>query len=109
MSEWRKSPAVALVIMTLFLILQLGVPLTRIGEHEMAQRFGWQMFSVLSQEIEFTVHTADSSETIDLDDIMARVRADLPLEEEVPPHLCKTTPEAVRVTWEGGEFQCSAG
>lgn len=109
MSEWRKSPAVALVIMTLFLILQLGVPLTRIGEHRMAQRFGWQMFSVSSQEVEFTVHTADTGEAIELDAIVARIRADLPLEEKVPPHLCEITPEAVRVTWDDGEHRCSSG
>lgn len=109
MSEWRKSPAVALVIVTLFLIIQLGLPLSRLGEHDRAPRFGWQMFSVFSQEVEFRVHTADSSESIELDDIMAIVRADLPLEEGVPPHLCRITPEAVRITWEGGEYQCSAG
>ena len=44
-------------------------------------RFGWQMFSTVGEAIEFTVHTSTGSFVIDLEDVMARARGDIPLEE----------------------------
>lgn len=106
MREWRKSPVVALVAIALFAILQVTIPLMRLDDDARAQRFGWQMFSTYSPQIEFTVNTQEGTEPVDIDEIVARLRADLPLEEVVPPYICETTPSALEVTWDGQEYEC---
>ncbi len=106
MNDWRQSPTVALLGIALFAIVQLAIPLSRIASDESPRRFGWQMYASAQQSPEFTVHTSSGSETIVLDDYMARVRLDLPLEELTPPHLCEVFPGAESVTWGDGIHQC---
>ena len=106
MTEWRKSRTVAAASVALFVILQLAIPLGRIGDAEQIQRFGWQMFSTLGEPIEFTVHTSTGSLVIDLEEVMARVRGDIPLEELLPPHLCSTVEGAETVTWDDKRHEC---
>ena len=106
MSAWRRSPTVALTLTGVFLVIQFSVPVSRLGEQENAQRFGWQMFSTLKPQPEFTLHTEDSNEPVDLTEILARVRDDLSLKQEIPEYLCTTVPDAVRVTWDDQEHQC---
>lgn len=105
MSMWRESPTVALTLTALFLVIQLGIPASRLGEKD-ARRFGWQMFATLNHQPEFTVHTENSSEPVDLADVLVRVRDDLALVNSVPAHLCATFPDAEKITWEGGEYRC---
>jgi len=106
MNDWRKSPTVALLGIALFATVQLAVPLSRIAFDAGPRRFGWQMYASVQPSPEFTVHTLSGSETIDLDDFMARVRLDLPLEELMPPHLCEVTPGAESITWVDSVFEC---
>lgn len=109
MTEWRKSPAVAAVAVVLFVVLQLAIPINRMDNEEGPQGFGWQMFSTVGEAIEFTVHTPTGTVVIDLEDVMARARGDIPLEELLPPHLCNTVEGAVSVTWDNKSYQCLAG
>lgn len=106
MDEWRSSPAIAILAIALFLTIQLAIPLSRLGDYDNSQRFGWQMFSTHVERIIFTVHTDATSSEVDLNEILARVRGDLPLTELVPPHLCRVTPDAERVTWSDEAYPC---
>lgn len=108
MSEWRSSRVVALVTISLFIVIQLAIPATRMGDHERAQRFGWQMFSSLVEQVEFEVLIEDSAEPIQIDlrEVTARVRDDLSLLEAVPDHLCETVPDAIAVRWQNGIQRC---
>ena len=106
MTEWRKSPTVAVVGVALFVIVQIAIPISRMGDAEQAQRFGWQMFSTVGEATEFTVHTPTGTVVIDLEEVMARARADIPLAELLPPHLCDTVEGAEFVTWDDKRYQC---
>ena len=105
MSSWRRSPVVAVVAMSLFLVVQLAIPISRVGE-EGPRRFGWQMFSTAQTSPEFVVTTETGDEAIDLSDYMARERADIDLQSLLPSHLCSTVPGAISVTWEDGQHRC---
>lgn len=97
----------AVTIVSLFFLIQLGVPSLRLAAEETSvQRFGWQMFSSFSPEIEFTVHTPDGSQIVDIQAITARLRSDIDFESLLPPHLCETVTGAERVTWEDEVFRC---
>jgi hypothetical protein len=100
---------VAVVGVALFVVLQLAIPISRMGSDEGPQRFGWQMFSTVGEAIEFTVHTPTGTVIIDLEDVMARARSDVPLEELLPPHLCNTVEGAESVTWDDKSYQCLTG
>ena len=106
MTEWRKSSTVAAVGVALFVVLQLAIPISRMGDGEQAQRFGWQMFSTVGESFEFTVHTSTGSLVIDLEEVMARARGDIPLEELLPPHLCDTVEGAENITWDDKRYEC---
>ncbi|MCI0677882.1 MAG: hypothetical protein L0Z63_02405 [Actinobacteria bacterium] len=102
---WRWRPGVAAVCLGLFLLVQLVIPVSSLGESQRARRFAWQMFAYHTQ-VEFTVDTAEGPVMVPLESILARPRGDLPLEETVPPHLCLVIPGAVAVRWAGGEWRC---
>ena len=97
----------AVTIVSLFFLIQLGVPSLRLATGDASvQRFGWQMFSSFSPDIEFTVHTPDGSQTVDIQEVTARLRSDIDFEKLLPPHLCETVGGAERVTWEDEVFKC---
>jgi hypothetical protein len=106
MSAWRRSPLVAVVVLVLFLLIQAAVPISRLGDHERADRFGWQMFSVHTEAPRFVVVTNHGTTEISLGDYMARVRGDIDIVDAMPPHLCEIVDGAVRVTWQTGSFEC---
>jgi len=106
MTEWRKSPTVAAVIVALFVILQFVIPISRSSDGEHPERFGWQMFSSAGEAIEFSVHTATGTLVIDLQEVMANPRGDIPLEELLPTHLCETVDGAAFVTWNDKRYEC---
>lgn len=106
MSDWRKSPVVAVAAMSLFLVLQLAIPISRLEDETQAQRFAWQMFSRFHPEVEFTVNTEADSYFVDLDQVMARQRADLSLGNSIPAHLCDLDANAVSIVWESESYQC---
>lgn len=106
MREWRRSPAVALLIVSIFAVIQIGLPASRLQGDGQARRFGWQMFSTYARHIEFTVDTPRGQQVVELSDYVARVRADLPLEELLPAHLCGRIPDALSVQWDGKTLVC---
>ena len=109
MAEWRKYRTVAAAGVALFVVLQLAVPISRLGDGNQTERFGWQMFSRVGDPIDFTVHTSTGSLVIDLEQVMARTRADIPLEALLPPHRCNTVDGAESVTWDDKGYECSPG
>jgi hypothetical protein len=104
--NWRTSRPTAALLIALFLIIQLTLPISRLGD-DSAKRFGWQMFSKSSTPPGFVVRMNDGAEVeISLDDYTAILRADIALIDRMPPHLCAIMPDALSVTWQTGEFQC---
>lgn len=104
--SWRTSSTLALVVIVLFIVLQVAIPVSRIGVHESGRRFGWQMFSTARETPSFVVVTEDGELPVALKDYMAGPRGDIDIVGLLPPHLCNTVPGALRVTWESGEHQC---
>ncbi len=103
---WRKSRWVAAVATATVLTVQLAIPITRLGQHDVAERFGWQMFSAVRPPIEFVVHTEDGDVEVKVQDHFARVRGDLPVAVLLPPKLCEEIEGAESVTWDGNSYQC---
>ena len=109
MSSWRRSHFIAWTAVLLFLVIQLWVPASRLGDHDRAPRFGWQMFSTYRESPQFVVETPTQQREISLEDYVAGVRGEIDLEGLLPPHLCNVFPDAIEVTWESGEFTCPSG
>lgn len=105
-SEWRKSPMVAGIAVALFVLIQLAIPISRLGDHDRAERFGWQMFSVSVPAPTLTVVTGSGEEEVVLEDYMARVRSDIDIIALMPPHLCEVVEDSVAVIWDEGSHQC---
>lgn len=105
MRDWRRSRLIAGLVIGVFLLVQLSIPLSRMGD-ESARRFGWQMFSSASSTPEFVVTTDTGEVEIDVGDFMAMIRADVDIVTLIPPHLCQVVPEARSVTWEEGSYEC---
>lgn len=106
MSSWRRSPVVAAVTISIFLLVQLALPIARFDDTERGTRFAWHMFSGARGIPEFVVKTADGDRDVVLENYMARVRVDIDLVNTLPPHLCQVYPNAMAVSWDGGELRC---
>jgi len=104
--SWRTSGALALVVILLFLAVQIAVPVSRLGTHESARRFGWQMFSTAQETPAFVVITESGVVEVELDDYMAGPRGDVDIVGLLPSHLCNVVSGAVRVTWDSGDHEC---
>jgi len=104
--SWRRSGALALVVIGLFLAVQIAVPVSRIGVHDSARRFGWQMFSTAQETPAFVVITESGAVEVELDDYVAGPRGDVDIDGLLPPHLCNVVSGAVRVTWDSGDHEC---
>lgn len=104
-SNWRCSTRPALTLLTLIVAAQLTIPIgLAVADHQ--PRFAWQMFSGSPKTPEFRVETTLGSKPIRPEDYLLRARSELDLETLLPPYLCSANPEAVRVTWDGGEWEC---
>ena len=103
MKSWRDLPIAARTFIVVWLAIQILYPLRGVGLEEVPERFVWRMFSTFVAAPEYIVTTPDSTTLIDLNDVTARLRADLPFERFLPQHLCETFPDAVTVSWAGGE------
>jgi hypothetical protein len=89
-----------------FLIVQLAIPtILLFGERDRSARFGWQMFTYAAA-FEVSVLTASGSRVVPLEEVLARPRADMPLDKIVPPYLCANVVGALRVVWDGGSLEC---
>lgn len=91
--------------MATFVAIQLVVPISRLSD-DIPRRFGWQMFSVARGAPTFVVTTTSGDTTVDLDSFVARARGDIVLEDDLPAHLCRVFPGAVRVSWESEQHEC---
>jgi hypothetical protein len=106
MTGWRQSRAVALVVIAVFLTVQFVIPIARFGNHEVTQRFGWQMFAGFVPAPEIVVVTSQGEEPIALDEYMAWPRSDIDIIAYLPAHLCEVVPDARTVVWRNGSRQC---
>lgn len=104
--DWRRSPTLAIAFAAVWLTIQLAIPLSQLGSDEPSDRFVWRMFTTFVPAVEFTVSTPDGTTSVDLAEIVARLRADLPLKRSVPPHLCRVIEDAVSVSWSNGYHKC---
>ena len=83
-----------------FLTVQLLVPLAQLVWAPRPARFGWQMFSVVTGPPEFTLVRADgTTEPMDITPFVTSVRADVPLAEFLPPHICQAVPNVVAIRY----------
>lgn len=105
MTDWRKSPLAAGLIIAMFVVIQLVIPISRLTD-DSPRRFGWQMFSVARGAPTFVAETNSGDVEIDLDDFVARARGDIDLEEVLPTHLCRVIPDADSIAWESEQHQC---
>lgn len=105
MRGWRCSPRVAVFVIAAFAVAQLAIPVSRFGGPD-TDRFAWQMFSTYAPDPGFVVEVNGGRITIDLETYMARARADIPITDLLPEHLCAVIPDAVRVTWNEGVEEC---
>lgn len=105
MSDWRRSKKLAVPIMLVIAMIQLGIPTSLVGAEDQP-RFGWQMFSMGDPLPAFEVVKETGSERVDLDDYMARVRDEIDAAALLPPHLCEVVPGATRIVWDKGEWPC---
>lgn len=105
MSHWRRSKKLAVPIMLVIAMIQIGIPTSLVGAEDQP-RFGWQMFSVGEPLPAFEVVTATGSERIDLNDYTARARDEIDAVALLPPHLCEVVPGATRIVWDTGEWPC---
>jgi hypothetical protein len=108
MNGWRWNRRVAIVVTAVALAIQFVVPtwvfFVGVGDH--VPRFGWQMYSTVTQVTTYVVHTGAGTTEVRSGRYTAIPRADLPLHRLIPAHLCKIIEGAEKVTWEGGEFRC---
>ena len=102
---WQRSPRIAAAIVVAWLLTQLAVPVWNLTSVDQ-DRYAWRMFSTFEPRPTFVVHTTSGETEADLVALTARLRGDLDLEAHVPAHLCDVTEDAVRVSWETGEYQC---
>ena len=106
MIDWRQSRVVAGTIVALFFVVQLAIPIARLGD-ERGQRFGWQMYSREIRAIpDFVVTTGDGEIEIDLADFLPTSSIEVDVTAHLPAHLCDVVPGAVSVSWESGSRQC---
>lgn len=105
MSDWRRNRLAAGLIIGAFVIVQLAVPISRLGAGDPA-RFGWQMYSSARPSPQFVVETADGDIAVDLDDYLAARRVEIDVSDALPEHLCSVVDGAIRVTWEDGAHEC---
>lgn len=99
----RGRENLRMLAIVLGVALMVGIPLSRLS-NDGPTRFGWHMYSHGVPERSFVVVTdvADPYE-IDIADHVHRTRADLPLVEFIPPHLCETEVGAKQIVITVGE------
>lgn len=79
-----------------FLAIQLVVPALKLAGPD-DHAFGWQMYSVISDE-QFTVRFQDGSEeTIDPREYVLHHRSEVDYRHDLPPFLCDRLPDSVSV------------
>ena len=104
--SWTRSSTAAIAFVSVWMVIQLVIAATGVFNDPKPDRFVWRMFAQLVPVPEFVVHTPSEEIPVDLEAVTARLRADLPLVSAVPPFLCETVDDAVRVSWADGSLDC---
>ncbi len=95
-SAWVQVAATTFFIG--FLIIQLITPIVQLFWAPRPARFGWQMFSLSSPPPNFAVVLDDgTSKPIAIESFVTSLRAEVPLTQFLPPHLCRVVPHVVAV------------
>jgi hypothetical protein len=96
-----------------FLAIQVVMPIVQLVSAQRPARFGWQMYSVISDAPDFELILRDgTAQPIDIRPYVASLRGDVPLARFVPPHLCTLFPNAAAVHYriddetQMGTYQC---
>lgn len=97
---------IAALVFTVVLAAQLGIPVSRLGNTDSAQRFGWQMFSGSKAFPQLVVVTASGERDIRTVDYLLRARVEIDLIEALPPHLCEVISDAASIRWDDGSYRC---
>ena len=105
MADWRKTRWAAFLVIGCFVLVQLTLPLTRIGADD-PTRFGWQMYSSPRPLPDFFIVTSTGEVPVDVSEHTASIRVESDYVAVLPPHLCAVTPDAVRISWDGGGYEC---
>lgn len=104
--DWRQSRVIAGTIVSLFIVVQLAIPLPRLYQ-ERGQRFGWQMYSATNRPTpEFAIDTDDGQISIDPVDYLPTSRIEVDVIVYLPSHLCEVIPGAKAVSWNDEIHQC---
>lgn len=98
-----------------FLAIQIAVPLFQLILAPRPARFGWQMYSVVSAAPRFELSMRDgAARPLDIAPYVTSMRADVPLVQFLPPHLCALFPDAAAVSYaldggaRTGTYQCNS-
>lgn len=105
MTGWRSSRLIAGLIIGMFFLVQLSIPVSRLGS-DSARRFGWQMYSGAYPPLMFEVTTPEGPVEVDLEDYVVGLRVDVDIVGFLPPHLCEVVVGATRVSWGDGSLEC---
>jgi hypothetical protein len=80
-----------------YVAAQVVIPALALTNPQMS-RFGWQMYAKMMLRTSYAVVHADGAvEEIDPTAHVALSRAEVELERFLPPHLCRTVPDATAV------------
>ena len=95
--ESAGAHKVALVFITLFLSIQIAVPVVKLLSPRPV-RFGWHMWTVTPPRRHVVLLMRDgSSRPADLRPYLVQARGELNLDEVLPRHLCRMMPDVAAV------------
>jgi hypothetical protein len=109
--RWTTSKKWAATFFVLFFGIQLALPTLRLFADGPMQRFGWQMYSGVRIQPEFSIEHSDGRvEPVKLSDYVAYSRDEVELDERLSAHICRCRKDAkaVRVKFADREevFPC---
>jgi hypothetical protein len=111
----RTAPSIIITVcfFVVFLAAQILIPLAQLAWSPRPARFGWQMYSVVSNAPRFDLVMRDgTANPLDITPYVTSLRADVPLARFLPPHLCILFPDAAAVHYQiddgsqAGTYQC---
>lgn len=94
---WTLRSLATAAVFVAVLALQIAVPASKLASEPPA-RFGWQMFTASPPRPGYTVRHADGvTDTVRLEDHVAKARAEIDFSAVLPAHLCRTLDGVVAV------------
>jgi hypothetical protein len=94
---WPLKAKLAAVFMIAWIAVQIALPVKTLFRAGLDQ-FGWQMFSLVAKESDYTVQFKDGSvRPVDWNQYVGFNRGDIPLVPAMQIHMCEQLPDAVVV------------